>query len=259
MSNLNIISPNSRLDGIYINGVGNLSYYGKGQIVSLSNWGSIDRPLYLSDLIDKLDDRGWHIQGRKVIKSGDILAEIKEITEDQFNEATRLPVYNTSDDTINIVDGAVDSSDLDTLTEIYNKIMKEKESIILYSSSKMVFDFANGQIIVNDLVKADEYTNTLSLENIAGKVVQKDLSAKVDLTVQYSIDGNVTGQDITFEAFRYDQVDGKIVMSRDNFISSISNAEVLVEYVDGVIRVIPESNDVDECIISNCVLTYGKL
>ena len=39
----------------------------------------------------------------------------------------------------------------------------------------------------------------------------------------------------------------------------MNNSDVLVEYVDGVVRVIPGSDEVGECIISNCLVTYGHI
>ena len=37
------------------------------------------------------------------------------------------------------------------------------------------------------------------------------------------------------------------------------NSDVVIEYVGNIIRVVPTSLNVNECIISNCTITYGKL
>lgn len=143
-----------------------------------------------------------------------------------------------------ISDHAIDISEM-------NYYMKNYEiEKTLYSSSKMVVDILNDQIVV-DLIEPDQYTSSIDLQRVEKKMIQPGLSAKVDLSVKYTKGTSICAKDLTFEAFSYDDT----TLKRNDFISRF-DSDVIVEYVDGVVRVIPIVIDVTECIISNCVVTY---
>lgn len=133
------------------------------------------------------------------------------------------------------------------------KKMKEKEGETLYNSSKVVIDFLKNSVLVN-LVTEDEYTNTISLRELESSLAFPGLIGKIDLCVKYTKSGVIHGQDLVFEAFKYPESD-ITAPEMPRFTSYLG--DVLVEYVDGIIRVIPEALDVDECIISKCTLSYG--
>jgi hypothetical protein len=257
--------------------------------IPVNNLSSDERPIFMSEFIQRLLNRGWNIPIRRVVRTIVSLPPDNPWDDEIIVRAVR-PMY-TKTTLLGVVSGFCDdSSDVDVTKGVYkapdsnsgknvvllqDKVvispeqvtnftenyykgvlkMKENDGITLYSSSKVVVDFLNNSITV-DLIADDEYTNTISLVNVEKKLAKKNLSAKIDLTVNYTKNGELFGQDLTFEAFRYSGASNNIVANRNNFISYVNN-EVVVEYIDGIIRVIPDSSNIDECIINNCVLTYG--
>lgn len=249
-----------RIDG------SNLSYVDSetGETNIVMNLDSDSRPLFLSELNDRLKKRRYHLVDKLIIEktSGNLGMLVDNPASDSEVEFSGKLYNYTSGDSINICDTEISSDDIDNfINSYYKNIMEVKESgvITLYNSSKMVVDILDG-LISFDLVDPDEYTNTISLIGIEKKAVKPNLSGKIDLTVKYSKGGTIYLQDLTFTAFKYSSDENSPTISSDTFVSSIgdiSNPDVLIEYIDGVIRTIPESSDVDECIVSNCVLTYG--
>lgn len=65
----------------------------------------------------------------------------------------------------------------------------------------------------------------------------------------------------TFSAFnyRYQENDGGLVLESEDWIKVIGDDEIQVEFIEGILKALPLSNDVSECIISNCTVIYGKL
>lgn len=258
MKSLDIVLNNSNIEGqLFIDNDG-LSYNDpeKGKI-RISHDKNIDRPLYVSELKNKLEFRSWHILGRKFIGDDNELYESLDDTS-----ILKVPngfVYEKPSTGIKM--SGLEITKREQFEEDYNEIIKKQESmkennkLVLYNSSKMTIDLLNDSIVV-DLMDKDEYTNTISLIGVEQKVVRENLSGKVDLTVQYTkkSEDKIYIKDITFEAFSYDS-DSSLV--RKDFISSIGNSGVLIEYVGGIVRVIPEAKNIEECVINNCVITYG--
>lgn len=116
----------------------------------------------------------------------------------------------------------------------------------LFTASKMVIDVLENQISI-DLIEPDQYTSSVNLVKVCRKTGYLFTSAKVDLSIKYVKGSSIFGKDLTFEAFSHSTV--------VDFISTLN--DITIEYVSGVVRVIPNSNEVTECIISNCIITYG--
>jgi hypothetical protein len=238
--------------GLFIDSFGNIAYYdSENNKQQVANNTSIDRPLYLSEIFNELNNRRWGIVPRRYA-SGNRL------------RVSPLSDLNGNDDSIDFETGVYSISKAppvedfeinyeSRLSSIYNNVisMKEKEGVTLYNSSKIVVDLVNSSIAIN-MLRGDEYTNTLSFIGIEKKQAK---TAKVDLTVSFTKDSQVYTEDLSFKAFEY--VNDNLI--RENFISNINDTDVLVEYLDGIIRVIPQSSDVDECIITNCIMTYGNI
>lgn len=108
-----------------------------------------------------------------------------------------------------------------------------------------------------DLIKSfDSYTNTVSLNELINYSTEAYISCRVDLTVLYSkSDGIIYNHNTKFTAFDYGPTQTL------NIYNTIENIDSLVqlEYINGVIKVIPTSQEVNECIINNCTVIYGKL
>ena len=195
-----------------------------------------NRPLLLSELIGRLKYRNWGYPMMKIYENGTYYG-CDSIEMDIDLSLPRIPK---------------ESRRFPITTSKINEIMQENITT-LYSSSKVIVDFLNESIAV-DLLENDEYTNTINLVDVERRLGYSNISCKVDLTVRYTISGEVRCRDLTFKAFSIGE-DGEI--KRDDFISPLGD-DIMVEYVDGVVRVIPSSHEVDECIIGNCVITYGQ-
>lgn len=139
-------------------------------------------------------------------------------------------------------------------------MIKDSHELTVFNSSKIVVNILDNQIIM-DLVDKDEYTNSVSLKKYIDKSIKAGLSGKIDLSIEYSKEGNIFGKDFTFEAFNYEKLedDNNPQLNIKNRTFNINSNEVIVEYLDGVIKVLPQSKSIDECIISNCLLTYGYI
>lgn len=228
------------------------------------NSGSYSKPLLLSELLSKLINRKYHIVSRKEIDANGKLLQQKEImtSPDIDPIIYNGMVYRKDDSPISICDMAISESEMNSfINNYYKKIveMKENESVVLYNSSKLVVDILSGSITL-DLISGDEYTNTLSLINAEKRMCKPNLSGKVDLTVKYSKNNTIYSHNLTFEAFKYSSDDVSPTVERNHFMGSVgqlNNPDITIEYIDGVIRAIPCTNSIDECIIGNCLLTYG--
>jgi hypothetical protein len=39
----------------------------------------------------------------------------------------------------------------------------------------------------------------------------------------------------------------------------INKDQVIIEYINGIIRIFPNDDQINECILSDVIITYGKL
>ena len=221
-------------------------------------------PLCIAEVFNKLSKRDWHLSGGRVLNSnGDLslipvsllgnprLPKIDHkagvITYDTEKEGAVSLVTDTSYEEFD--------EDLEHINNLYMNLVKD---VNLYNTYRLEVDLDRGSITV-DLIGKEDYTNTVSLVGVEKKFIKYRLQGKVDLTVTYMKGSNRYTKDLTFEAFSYKGSSLNPELERMNFISSMNNSDVLVEYVDGVVRVIPGSDEVGECIISNCLVTYGHI
>lgn len=191
--------------------------------VPVLGMNSFDRPLYGTEVYSAIKNH--------------LVEEGRKLEEDKFKGYVGDKVFTISDTP-------------KPISEMSYYMKNYKIEKTLYTSSKMMIDIMEDLIVV-DLIEPDQYTSSVDLNRVEKKMIQPNLSAKVDLSVKYSKGSELYGQDLTFEAFSYNDSD----VSRVDFVSTLG--DVVVEYVDGIVRVIPDSKDVTECIISNCVITYG--
>lgn len=240
---IDLVTPNNK-EGISISGK---SIICDGNIVDHLN--SNERPLLLSELVMRMSNRNW---GYPIIKTCNENQFSGYYGEMSFGESNKyFPIPEIKNPQFPVCSD-YPSSDQSDLEKIYRDVlaMKEIEGITFYSSSKVTVDFLNSSITLN-LLEDGDYTNTISLINIEKKLNTSGISCKVDLTVKYVKNG-IYCRDLTFKAFEIKE--GSV--ERDDFISSL-DGDIMIEYIDGIIRVIPEIQEVGECIISNCILTYG--
>lgn len=232
--------------------------------VVLNNSAHRLHPLCIAEVFKKLYKRRWHLSGGRVLNSKGELSLIPDsLLEDpkplEIDHRTGiLTSKNNSGETVSLVTNTEYpsfDSDLERINELYMNLVKD---VNLYNTYRLEVDLERGSITV-DLVGKGDYTNTVSLVGVEKKFIKYRLQGKVDLTVTYIKNSNRYTKDLTFEAFEYkgSKLDPKL--ERMDFINSMNNSDVFVEYVDGVVRVIPGSDEVGECIISNCLVTYGHI
>ena len=109
--------------------------------------------------------------------------------------------------------------------------------------------------IVVSLLSKTTYTDTINLEDwiIESGKGTNEISGKLDISFQYSIEGKIHGGMQTINAFRY---------SNGNALVNdciINLGEVQIEYIRGVLKIYPINVEIDEVIINDCVLTIGIL
>lgn len=107
---------------------------------------------------------------------------------------------------------------------------------------------------------SDIYTDTIDFRNIINYSRQPEIIACLDLEIGCTIEvskSNYKSFTVVskFTLFKYLE-NGQL--KQDDFILDV-NDDISIEFIDGVLRVIPSNSKITECIINNCILDYGKL
>lgn len=244
-----------------------------------------DRPLYCSELVNLFRDCKWFISKRVIIKQSPSDEFGFDIYFGNKEEKENLPIYfHNSNESLKSLETKLDNNwwetfwnDLkkglgeslseDLIREIDSQKvnienMAKTNEIYLYDNSTSKIDFLNTQNTIC-LVEynSDVYTDTVDLKKILSGIFCKSniTSSKVDLSIQYTKktkDGNVCllNHDTTFEGF---YISGKNI-EITNFIETVSE-DVDIEYLNGIIKLYPKNNNIIECIISNCTVSYGNV
>lgn len=273
---LRVVSPDSTGNLRIVNN-GENSYLVNGDTIVTERTKSPDRPLHCSELDKKLKLRDWHKFDTKFIgtdgklysriyskiKPNDVIDVIETNPNSENIEEYSDYAYLCCDDIVLELPETTEEEgvlSLDRIDLLYEKIfgaMKEKE-ISFYSVPKRVINILDGSTVF-DLIRYDssEYTDTVSLGEVLHFTLAPVEYGRIDLGVQYSKSGDNASQvyscDTNFTAFSY--VDGKLVVNE--LVGDINN-EVGYEFLNGVIKVSPLNNEINECIISYCTITYGR-
>lgn len=227
---IDIITGSSNKGGLYIDSGNNLAVKGEGPIFCTN---SPYRPLLASEFQGILSDRKFHLTERTKVSEEGVLSR------EYFDG-----------------DGSVEFKREDlTGTDALNTLTLEalKVQTTMYSSSEITFDLINYTVSL-DLIDWDEYTNTVSLVKIANFFQKPGIEAKVDLSIKYNIDGVISAQDISFKGFEYND-DSEL--QREDFITTLE--DVQLEYINGEVRLVPVNDNISECVISNCLVSYGNI
>lgn len=260
---LRSVSPDSSGDLRIVNN-GENSYIVNGDTIVTERTKSPDRPLHCSEIDKKLKLRQWHKFDTKFIGTdGKLYSRL--YSKIKPNDIIDLIDTNpNSEDIENYQDYAYLSCDNESavasteeIDSLYEKIfgaMKEKE-ISFYSLPYKAVNILDGSLVL-DLVKYDssEYTDTVSLGEVLKFPLAPSEFGRIDLGVQYSKGSSqVYNCDTNFTAFSNE--DGKLVV---NDLVGELNSEIGYEFLNGVIKVSPLKNEINECIISYCTVTYGR-
>lgn len=249
--------------------------------------GTDFRPIHCTELREKLHNRGWgnecfkfyssldtetavgentiRIQ-RKTFKYKIDLAENYTISDNYLDDG--LPIINQSaesgsspspDVVIPKVDIDLISNEVNNAYNFVYENQRGERELRITRTSKDKIDIVDDSITIPmiDSSTTSIYTNTLDLNDLINHANTPGISAKADVTFLYSTatDNNmICGGDISFNAFDIDS-DGNVI--KDNMI--FNKEKVRVEYINGIIRIFPTSNDINECILSDVIITYGNL
>lgn len=268
-------------------------YYLTGNNRALVCNDSNYRMTRISELSNKLKLRDWNVTNRRFVIPGEDGSEgnlrvciddyskgsgiINEV--DENTKSIEIDKYELTEKEKSQFNSYLDylkNNKNNYLKEIYNlyNSMNNNE-IYLYSTSKNVVDILNNSITIDVIpFNSDIYTNTVDLTELMNYSVSPGVSTKIDLGIQYSkyetryvedpedkekliLVGNekLYSKETTFFGPRYNK-QGELI-SKD-YIEEIGSG-IVIECVNNIIRVVSKSTDIDECIISNCTITYGKL
>lgn len=220
-----------------------------------------NRPIHFSELSKSMKERGFNIGGKSWSKGGDLYIQTSISSENSpvctISDGLRVS-HNSNTDKTTV------EKKLEEILAIpeYNKVLNEMDEreISLFSSIGSTIDIMTGVRTI-DLItyNSDSYTNILSLVPLKRYIIQEGVSAKVDLGVQYVFEGDLRSHETTFCAFKYmEDNSGKLVLDSPDWIETVED-NIQIEFVNGILKTLPLSNNVSECIISNCTVTYGRL
>lgn len=268
-------------------------YYLTGNNRALVCNDSNYRMTRISELSNKLKLRDWNVTNRRFVIPGEDGSEgnlrvciddyskgsgiINEV--DENTKSIEIDKYELTEKEKSQFNSYLDylkNNKNNYLKEIYNlyNSMNNNE-IYLYSTSKNVVDILNNSITIDVIpFNSDIYTNTVDLTELMNYSVSPGVSTKIDLGIQYSkyetryvedpedkeklilvSNEKLYSKETTFSGPRYNK-QGELI-SKD-YIEEIGS-DIVIECVNNIIRVVSKSTDIDECIISNCTITYGKL
>lgn len=227
----------------------------EGTIINITDEDGVFRPIHSSELNNKLIKRDWNITERKYIRSEKLILKTQPSTGDidtVIGSTTGISVCNLE---------GISEENIEAFREEFESILSTmtKNEIYFYNSIKSVVDILNGTLILSIIdYESDSYTNTVNLKPLINSYPYESVKGKVDLSIQYSKSGKIYSKDITFEAFRYEYGENGLEAVSTDIIEELG-VDVVVEYYDNLIRVLPKSKDINECIISNCTITYGNI
>ena len=187
------------------------------------------------------------------------LVSVHDYSVDEMYKKEMEEVYGYSE----IPDAYVILNELESLYNSYfgsNMEVEMYDEISLCESYKKSIDLLYC-LTATELIRCDsrKYTNLVSLKEWKNKISNQDgISCKVDMSVSYTKLGLVYSQDLVFTAFRITLDENNNYTFEDpDCIYSVGN-DIEVEYIGDLITVRPKVDGISECIITNCIVTYGK-
>lgn len=244
-------------------------------VITIDNSDELNRLAKLSDLHDILEKRNFNILDCKaVLNEGNngTLAFIEYGEGGTISGYNRIysPSISKKDyDSINSHFEYIDSiswneipfyqkevEKLDRKTWVENNDFKgvanmnisdPKEESTKFYNFRMIRNFITKSTTVNVLtIGGSIYTDTINLNTVRSSISGNDESVKTSkITVQYSNkSGVVSVKDFIFPI-------------SENFKTKFD--EIEIEYSNGCIRLFPLSDNVVECIISQCLLFYDRI
>ena len=132
--------------------------------------------------------------------------------------------------------------------------LNDMESIELHNEAKISYNLSEDTVTLGMLSPLD-YTNTVDISSVRDRLVQSNLSSRMDLAIEYVKSGKIYNQICILEPFSYND-DAELIEKRYSFEIC---SDIQVEYLDGQVKALSlNPSEVSECIISSCTLTYGS-
>ena len=267
---LTLVTSNSENNNLYLGSYRNNYYiYNGNKKVKNSLLSSIYKPIKCSELYYKINKIfKWFQHKYLVIKDNEIFL----VTKDIPSENREKPIYEINPENLkdnekfkqtglgkNLLEELDEAwktliNELDEDKEILERMINSNE-IYLLNNSKSMVDFLSDNTITAELIDPNNYSNTVDIKPILGNKIFNNKSFKVDISVKYSIGDDIYIYDTTINSINIIRETGKI--EYNNTIQTLKN-HIHLEFLNGIIRVFPIADNITDCIISNCLITYGN-
>lgn len=156
--------------------------------------------------------------------------------DDWYNNPTYAKNIETLIDTrLNDIYGYY-NSDID--------LENESESLIGEYSIDLK-DTGYSQVV--NLLSNTSYTDTINLEDWYYNFNTGEISAKLDISFMYSINGIMYGGSQSLSIFKFN----------DNIFIDLD--KVRIEYINFVLKIYPKNSEIDEVIFNDCTMTIGNI
>jgi len=216
----------------------------------VDNQGSFQRAARISEVKAMTSERSNHVTMNKYVDRGTGLLYMKDPT---FMDSYVLVSSND--------DSSVTNNLLDIIKSYYSEEldrMKTSETS-LYNSETMSIDILNGTVTFN-LIRPGQYTRTLNLNKIAEYYAGINVTCRVSLVIQYTTNAVIYPmiQDFVFEAFTYTgETETTYSIVKETLSTPITDG-IRLDYQDNLLKITPTNDDIKECFIKSCYITYGN-
>ena len=194
-----------------------------------------------------LRERDWNVTTRLFLKDSKICMSKREQYDSCIPDMSLEDSYFELEENYDLESGS-------EINRLYNKYVKfdntynKSFKIIRNAQKKLLGDTNNSEILNSD------YTNTINLNSLISEKNNKSSLVAI-LDISYCNSSNlVTSERLLIKPF---DIDNNNIEKIDS-IEYTKDKQVLVESLDGVIRVFPLSEDIKECIILSCTIIYEK-
>ena len=214
----------------------------------------------VKDLYGKLKDRLFHQPEHPYIDKNGNLCYTNNIEYWNWNYAVGSTVI--SEDLVQKMDDTIRKYDSgEILVPGVQQNKKDSMEINLYSSSRFNIDFLSQSISVDMIDSSKDYTNTVNLKGFIKKATGSIKNSTASIDVKYTINGS----ERTTKTYTIDNLflvktkenSNSITILYNNITNGKIDDNVNLEFIDGIVRVIPINPEVTECIISKCIVNYG--
>ena len=248
--------------------------FGKEGEVGITCSESNFRRITCSELAARLKERVWNNPERKFVAAyplrngeGQQDERGQNLVDTYFTwlgevKANNMPIHtNTPTGTkmACVSTSEIPKKKIKEFQENYKEVLSTMSSseIYLYSSTESSIEFLTQTSVVSLINGEDSYTSIVDINPVFFSNLKEGSSGKIDISMKYSKGGEVFNKHTSFEGFRCIGSSENLKISFSDFVEEI-DSNLTLEYVNGVVRLHP-GNDIDECIIYCCTVTYGDL